>query len=212
MDEEKDLPKYFCFYPSYYTSIKNLDRETQLDCLLAIIQYGLFREVPKVEGFPAAYFELVKPTIDKAFVGYINGKKGGRPTETDSKPNRNPTKTESKPNRNRKRKKENETETENEKENETETENEKRKSLSAEHEDDFEEFWMEYPKHVDKKAAHDCFMTRIADGFSPQCLIKAAQNYCTEVYVDGYERRFIKSPKTFLSEDLCFLDYSDEEE
>ena len=50
-------------------------------------------------------------------------------------------------------------------------------------------------------------MTRLKDGWSPAELLQAAQNYKTNTINERTEQKFIKHPKTFLSDTTPFTDY-----
>lgn len=71
----------------------------------------------------------------------------------------------------------------------------------------FEEFWQAYPRHVDKGNAYKKYMARLNDGYSDLELISAAANYAEQCRQDNTEPKFIKHPKTFLSDAMPFLDY-----
>lgn len=95
----------FVFYRSFYESIKNLDKDTQLEIYSAICEYSLNDEIGELSPVATAIFTLMKPNIDSATKRYNasveNGKKGGRPKK--EKPNGNlkkPSKNLEKPNLN----------------------------------------------------------------------------------------------------------------
>ena len=72
---------------------------------------------------------------------------------------------------------------------------------------DFEDFWKEYPRKKDKGSAYKKYNARMNDGWSPEELIAAAKNYASECIRERTEERFIKHPKTFLSDSTPFTDY-----
>lgn len=72
---------------------------------------------------------------------------------------------------------------------------------------DFEEWWSVYPRKVGKGDAYKKYMTRLKDGWSPAELLQAAQNYKTNTINERTEQKFIKHPKTFLSDTTPFTDY-----
>ena len=72
---------------------------------------------------------------------------------------------------------------------------------------DFEEFWSIYPRKVDKGNAYKKYKARINDGWKESELMEAASNYAEQVKRDRTEAKYIKHPKTFLSETTPFQDY-----
>ncbi|MCI8363798.1 MAG: hypothetical protein HFG34_02455 [Eubacterium sp.] len=72
---------------------------------------------------------------------------------------------------------------------------------------DFEEFWKVYPRKKEKGSAYKKYMARLNDGYHSEELMKAATAYADEVIKRHTEEKFIKHPKTFLSDALPFLDY-----
>ena len=71
----------------------------------------------------------------------------------------------------------------------------------------FEEWWKAYPRHADKGNAYKKYMARRRDGYSEQDLLTAAKAYADECRKNHTEQRFIKHPKTFLSDALPFTEY-----
>ena len=99
------------FYRGFAEGIAQLEKEDQLECLWAIINYGLYGIEPEEKGVSKAMFMLAKPQIDANNQRYKNGKKGGRPQTNEEpdrshaepkhnqkKPNDNQTETKAKPN------------------------------------------------------------------------------------------------------------------
>lgn len=72
---------------------------------------------------------------------------------------------------------------------------------------DFEEFWLIYPRKVDKAQAYKKYKARLEDGFSHEQLCEAARNYAAQCKQDRTEDKYIKHGKTFLGESTPFLDY-----
>lgn len=72
---------------------------------------------------------------------------------------------------------------------------------------DFEEWWSVYPRKIGKGDAYKKYKTRIKDGWSPAELLDAAKNYRAKVLNERTEQKFIKHPKTFLSDTTPFTDY-----
>ena len=93
----------FVFYRSFYEAIRHLpDKADKADIYEAIASYALDGVEPQLAGTSAAIFTIVKPFLDKNIQRSINGRKGGRPkqNETKTKPNENQSETEQKPNEN----------------------------------------------------------------------------------------------------------------
>lgn len=80
-------------------------------------------------------------------------------------------------------------------------------SGKSEYTKDFETFYKVYPRHVGKGDAYKKYRARINDGYSPEELLTAATNYARECTKQGTEQKFIKHPKTFLSDTMPFLDF-----
>ena len=93
----------FVFYRSWLEAVKNLPRDIQGEVLTAIIEYGLYGETTdNLKPIATAMLAMVKPQIDVNNRRYENGKKGGRPSksETKAEPNKNQVITEQKPSNN----------------------------------------------------------------------------------------------------------------
>ena len=75
------------FYKSFDEAIELLSDEDQLKAYRAITKYGLYGIEPNLDGVSGAVFLLAKPQIDANNRRYENGKRGGRPAATKSKPN-----------------------------------------------------------------------------------------------------------------------------
>lgn len=72
---------------------------------------------------------------------------------------------------------------------------------------EFEEFWSVYPKKVDKGQAFKKYTARRKDGYSPEELRTAAENYRKQCERQHTDPQYIKHAKTFLGESLPFLDF-----
>lgn len=72
---------------------------------------------------------------------------------------------------------------------------------------EFEAFWSIYPRKADKAQAYKKYNARLKDGYSPDELRKAAENYAAQCRRDRTEDKYIKHGKTFLGEATPFLDY-----
>lgn len=103
----------FVFYRSFYESIKNLDKDIQIEIYNAICEYSLNDVQVELSPIATAIFTLIKPNIDNATKRYNasveNGKKGGRPKKNENlekpsdnlnKPSDNLNKTKVEPNEN----------------------------------------------------------------------------------------------------------------
>ncbi len=71
----------------------------------------------------------------------------------------------------------------------------------------FEEFWKMYPRKVDKGNAYKKYQARLKDGYSEEDLLTAATNYANQCKKENTETKFIKHPKTFLSDAMPFTDF-----
>jgi len=71
----------------------------------------------------------------------------------------------------------------------------------------FEQFWSVYPRKEEKGAAYKKYNARLKDGYSEEELLKAAEGYAIQCKRLRTEKRYIKHPKTFLSDSLPFLDF-----
>lgn len=72
---------------------------------------------------------------------------------------------------------------------------------------DFNMFWSAYPRKVGKGDAYKKYKARINSGWKPEELIEAAKNYASKVIRENTETKFIKHPKTFLSDTEPFVDF-----
>lgn len=72
---------------------------------------------------------------------------------------------------------------------------------------EFEEWWKAYPRKVGKGDAYKKYKTRLKDGWSPEELLIAAKNYKARTIRDRTEEKYIKHPKTFLSDTTPFTDF-----
>ena len=74
---------------------------------------------------------------------------------------------------------------------------------------DFEKFWEAYPKarRIGKAEARKKYQARLNDGWTPEELAAAAKKYAAETERNRTEPRYIKHPKTFLSDSTPFADH-----
>ncbi|BCJ86479.1 DUF4373 domain-containing protein [Effusibacillus dendaii] len=80
---------------------------------------------------------------------------------------------------------------------------------SSDYTPEFEQFWIHYPKKVEKQAAFKKWCARLNEKDSPtaESLIEAAKNYAIFCANEKTEFRFIKHPKTFLGPSKPYEDY-----
>ena len=71
----------------------------------------------------------------------------------------------------------------------------------------FEDFWSVYPRKIGKGDASKKYNARIKDGWSPDELKEAAQNYAEQCEIEHTEKQYIKYGKSFLSDSTPFTDY-----
>ena len=72
---------------------------------------------------------------------------------------------------------------------------------------DFERFWHVYPRKIGKGECYKEYQARLKDGFSPDELYQAAFEYSCQCKESRTESKYIKHGKTFLSDNLPFMDY-----
>lgn len=82
-----------------------------------------------------------------------------------------------------------------------------KESTSGEYSSSFESFWKAYPRKVDKGQAYKKYQARLKDGFRPEELQEAAQNYGNQCAKDHTEQKYIKHAKTFLGDATPFIDF-----
>ena len=90
----------FIFYRSFFESFEGLSKKDKLILFDAICNYALNDIEPELTGVPLSMFKLLKPQLDANIRRFENGKKGGRPKKTETKPNDNQTETKTEPNYN----------------------------------------------------------------------------------------------------------------
>lgn len=83
----------FIFYRSFYEALQEVDDNTQLNVIKAIIELALNQKETELSGISKALFTLIKPQVIANNRRYENGKKGGAP-----KGNQNANKTQPKNN------------------------------------------------------------------------------------------------------------------
>jgi hypothetical protein len=93
----------FVFYRSFYEAIKELPRDVQGEVYTCIMEYALNGiTTENLKPIARSIFLLVRPQLDTNYKRFMNGNKGGRPnqTETKAEPNNNQTETKAEPNLN----------------------------------------------------------------------------------------------------------------
>lgn len=71
----------------------------------------------------------------------------------------------------------------------------------------FEEFWKAYPRKVDKGQAYKKYQARLKDGFTPDELLQASENYARQCAREHTEQKYIKHAKTFLGDSTPFTEF-----
>ena len=133
----------FIFYRSFYECSKALNNEQKLELYEAIFELALNQAETKTEPMVSAFLNLIKPQIEANNRRFENGKKGGRPanSEIKVKPNNNQTITKAKP-------KEKEKEKDNVKEKEKDKVEEKEFSFSLSRETSFDNLSLTYKERL----------------------------------------------------------------
>lgn len=80
-----------------------------------------------------------------------------------------------------------------------------KESKRNEYTPEFESFWKEYPKKIEKKQAFKSFKTAIKNNSLDE-IINGTKGYAQQIKNDGTESRFIKHASTFLNND-SFKEY-----
>lgn len=195
----------FVLYSDYLEHFKILSDEEAGILIKTILCYVSGLDIDQQRLTPAAKmaFSFIKSQLDRDMKAYEikcnknkeNGKLGGRP----KKPNGFNENQED----NRKPNGFNENHNDTDIENDSETENDSEKKYK----NSFLDFWEVYPRKIDKGNAYKKYQARLNDGYSESDLITAATNYADQCRREKTERKFIKHPKTFLSDTTPFVDY-----
>jgi hypothetical protein len=80
-------------------------------------------------------------------------------------------------------------------------------SLKKEYTQEFESFWLAYPRQIEKHKAFKCWETRLKEGNDSRVLILAAKNYAIYCEKLAVEPKYIKHPATFLGPAKPFEDF-----
>ena len=78
--------------------------------------------------------------------------------------------------------------------------------------EEFETFWKDYPRRVNKAGAFKCWKARIKEKVDIDTLMLCLKNYKARLTADGTEFKFTMHPTTFLNKDLRFEDFLEVEE
>ena len=68
------------------------------------------------------------------------------------------------------------------------------------YEQDFENFWKEYPKKKWKQKAYEAWNKVLNNGYQPSMIIQKAKDYATECKLKHVEEKYIKRPQWWLNE------------
>mgnify|MGYP001134485774 CR=1 FL=1 len=74
---------------------------------------------------------------------------------------------------------------------------------------EFEQFWILYPRKIDKKKAYKSFI-KILKAYSLDVILSGTEKYSKQV--KGVEKKFIKHPSTFLNNESFIDGYEEQEE
>lgn len=78
---------------------------------------------------------------------------------------------------------------------------------NIEYTEDFEAFWAEYPRQIDKGRAFKNFQTELKAGSSAEDMISAARNYARACQTKRTEEQYIKHASTFLGPTRPWREY-----
>lgn len=84
----------FTFYRNYYEIIKYLPPKDKLQLYNAILEYMFENKEPELKGLLSGIWSNIKMPLDNNKKNIENGKKGGRPKETQQEPKENPKETQ----------------------------------------------------------------------------------------------------------------------
>jgi hypothetical protein len=192
----------FVFYRSFYEAISELNNEQKGVIFDAICGYGLDQKLPDVNGVEKAIFTLIRPQLDANHRKYENGLKGKESGALGGRPkgSKNPKKTPKKPLANPKL-------TPNVNVNGNVNGNENVNKGGSNYSDEFEEFWKEYPRRIDKKKANKSWLTGIKKT-DPSIILAATKQYALECLKNKTETAYIKHPTSWLNGE-CWNNYNE---
>lgn len=227
-----DKKNSFVMYSDYLEHFQRLSNEDAGILIKAILRYvsGLVPgEMPPVADMAFSFIRNqldrdIKTYEDKCKKNRENGKLGGRPKKANGFSEKRMDK--EKANGFSEKHTDNDNDSDNDTDNDTDTDNDSDTDNdinnintsvgivdgadsvnSKENSSGFEEFWRTYPKKADKGAAFKKYNDRLQEGYTDAQLITAARNYRAECERKNTDDKYIKYPKTFLSDTKPFMDY-----
>ncbi len=79
-EQERPIQRqYFTFYESFFQAIDKLPDDVQLPVYRGVAEYALYRREPDLKGIGDIVWILLKPVLDKSWVNFEKGTKGGAP-------------------------------------------------------------------------------------------------------------------------------------
>jgi hypothetical protein len=82
------------------------------------------------------------------------------------------------------------------------------KTGKGEYTDEFEAFWGNYPRKIEKKGAFRVWNTRLKEGVLSELMINAAKGYSAFCKKNKTEEKYIKHPSTFLGPAEPYVEYT----
>mgnify|MGYP005841833359 CR=1 FL=1 len=73
--------------------------------------------------------------------------------------------------------------------------------------DEFERWYADYPRKINKQKAYDAFVARVRAGIDIGLLFQARDNYAEHVAREGTEDKYVMYPSTFLGAAARYADY-----
>ena len=70
--------KGFVFFQSYYLALRGLNDKERLQMYDAMVNFAFDGEEPELPDNLQAFFELIRPTLEKSIQDRENGSKGGK--------------------------------------------------------------------------------------------------------------------------------------
>lgn len=221
-----DKKNSFVMYSDYLEHFQRLSNEDAGILIKAILRYvsGLVPgEMPPVADMAFSFIRNqldrdIKTYEDKCKKNRENGKLGGRPKKANGFSEKRMDK--EKANGFSEKHTDTDNDSDNDNDSDTDTDNDINNINtsvgivdgadsvnSKENSSGFEEFWRTYPKKADKGAAFKKYNDRLQEGYTDAQLITAARNYRAECERKNTDDKYIKYPKTFLSDTKPFMDY-----
>jgi len=72
---------------------------------------------------------------------------------------------------------------------------------------EFEEFWKDYPRKIEKQKAFKCYKKLLKEGYTSLQLLKSASLYAQQVKRENTDIKYIKHCSTFLGTNKPFIEY-----